>query len=423
MQTAANFPMDNIPEGCKHLFGQMFMIPFGVIRAPEDGENPRTLTELGLSVLLDKRLSADLRESIKNHTLLCPLVCRWVKEGDTYYPKVIGGERRYRGLDFLIRKREMVADPRSVQLDNGEWVYDFQPADEVYASVPCQVFAVNDDLEALELSWAENKNRINLTDGHEIAEVIKLRECNADDERILSILQRDEKWLRDTDKLIASLDDDTLKDLLESRIDRASAMDLASIEDVQVRTQVRAAANQASQVAADRKVKKLQKQVDAALEEQDIAESVAADGDFHEGEESVADAKAAVETAKTKVRRVVKERDNAKPVTTAKDVKKAVADLEVDIDEERSERKPSAKKVATYGIEYVSALIRGNGRCPEGTFIAEVDQLILLKSCLTNILDGKMDFADTIRSHINNIQEQEYEEDEQESEDNSDSDE
>jgi hypothetical protein len=408
MKKAAPFPIKNIPEGCNHLYGTLFTVPFAIIRTPESSEddsnegykfeNPRILTERGTSELLDKRLSSDLRESIKTHTLLNPLVCRWVQDGDEYYPLLVGGDRRYRALDFLIRKKEIVADPRSSVETNekGEWVYNQCSAEEAYASIPCQIFAVNDDLEALALAWAENKNRINLTDGHEVAEVIKLRKHGAGDQSIMNILQRDEKWLRETDKLIENLDTETLADLLESRIDRASAIEFSNIQDVAIRTKVRIAANEVSQASADRKIKRLQKQIESALEENDIAEAKLADSEYQEDEDSIQHAKVAVDEAGKKIKRVIKERDEAtKPVTTTKDVKRAAADLDID----RAERKLSAKKVAALGVEYIDALIRGNGRCLEGTFVAEVNELHLVKNILTNIIDGDCDFAETIRTY------------------------
>ena len=262
--------MSGLPEGSRHLTGNLFMVPFSSIIAPKN--NPRLLTERGQSDIVDKNLSSQLRESIKKNTLLNPLVCRWVKDGDKFLPMVVGGDRRYRSLDFLIRKKEMVADPRTPK-DNekGEFISRTASADEAYEFVPCQIFMCRDDLDALVLAWAENKTRINLTDGHEIVEVIQLRDNGASDAKIMEVLQQDSKWLSDTDRLIASLDSHTLADLIEGRLDRNSAVELAAIEDEKVRNQVRVAAHESANETSGRRIARLVRRAEQAEANEDIA--------------------------------------------------------------------------------------------------------------------------------------------------------
>jgi len=405
-----SLPLDRLPEGCKHLYGALFAVPFASLRTPDTEEedaksgeykfrNPRLNTERGQQELLDKRLSAELRESIKQRTLLNPLVCRWVKDGDGFYPLVVGGDRRYRALDFLIRKKEIVTDPRSIQLnDKGEWVYSQCPADEAYLTVACQVFAVNTDLDALALSWAENKGRINLSDGHEVAEVIKLRKFHATDERILEILQEDEKWLAETDMLIGTLDVETLGDLLESRLDRASAIELSSIADLPLRSKIRVAANEAAQEACERKIKRLQRQVESALTQKEIAEGSVADAEFDGDGEASQEAQAAVTEAEKKVKRTIKERDETTPVTTVKDVRRAEVDNGKPNDDDRPLRTLSSKKISE-GLEYIDAIIKNGGKCLEGSFFfPTLDGLKLVRAVLNNnILANEADFAATLR--------------------------
>ena len=303
--------MDNLPEGAKHLHGALFIVPFESIQVPDDTEggdeykfkNPRLNTQFGLSELADKRLSAELRESIRNKTMLVPLVCRWImSESGKYLPHLVGGDRRYRSVDFLRRKKEIVADPRKVSInDRGEWVYARVPATEAYENIACMVFAVNNDLDALALAWAENKSRLNLTDGHEVAEVVKLRRFNAPDERILEILQRDEKWLAETDRLLKNLDENTLEDLLENRMTRACAIELSTIENLDKREKIRVAANEAAQETYERKVARIEKQLESALDQREIAEGGVAEAEFHKDEAGVSTAKAQVTKQKRKL--------------------------------------------------------------------------------------------------------------------------
>ena len=98
-----------------------------------------------------------------------------------------------------------------------------------YEFIPCQIFDCSSDLEAAVLSWAENKNRIDLTEGHEISAVAELRRFDVDDEQILKTLQKDSKWLKETDDLISCLDEETLNLVCENRIKRHAAIKISQI--------------------------------------------------------------------------------------------------------------------------------------------------------------------------------------------------
>lgn len=399
------FPSDELPEGVEQIAGTFYKIPFDLIQTSDDYDeddegfafnNPRRLTEKGDAELTDKQLSLELRESIKKHTLLSPLICRWVQDDEGYYPQLVGGERRYRALSYLRTKKEMVSDPNNVRLnDKSEWEYAHSSADKVYSKVICQVFAVNSDLDALALAWAENKNRINLSEGHEIAEVIKLREFDASDEKILEILQREEKWLRETDNLIENLDENTLKDLIECRIDRGSAKELAEIEDLDVREKVRIEANEVAEAFSHRKKSRFQKRVEEALKDQEVARGNLA---FIDDSEEKEDAEEQVSEAEQRLKRTVKERDEIKPVTTRTEVKKAKSKVtQEQSSEDRLPRVLSAKKIMK-GMKLVDQCLDANGLDPEGAFEIPTQALHLLSMIIKeNILAGNADFGDTMK--------------------------
>lgn len=402
---------DSLPHGVEHLYGALYSVPFELIETPNvDGDpdidenayqfsNPRMLTEYGSAELIDRKNSAELRSSIRALTLLNPLVCRWMQKGDELVPQLVGGDRRYRALDFLIRKKEVVRDPRSVSLDDyGNWIYKEVSADVAYAKVPCQIFAVNDDLDALALAWAENKTRINLTDGHEIAEVMNLRKFNASDERILEILQQDEKWLMESDRLISNLDEATLSDLIENRMTRSCAMELIAIADLELREQIRIKANEAALETSNRKIKRFQNQIEAALDEREIAEGTVANAEFHHDEDGLAEAQAAVAVATKKVEKKIQERDAETPVATVKNLKQAKAQV---MGGEVSQTPKILKAIKIKeGLAYLDALIASDGECLEGTFVANVEELKLARRVINQILDNDADFASTIRRHI-----------------------
>lgn len=404
-----------LPEDVKHLYASIYAVPFGMIKIPEANEedddeehffrNPRMNTEAGQNDLMDKRRSAELRESIKHQTMLNPLVCRWVEEDGEYYPQLVGGDRRYRALDFLIRKNEIVRDPRVAAAigENGNWEYKEAPAAEAYALIPCQVFSVENDLDALALSWAENKNRIDLTEGCEIAEVINLRNIGADDEKICEILQRDEKWLAETDKLVEDLDASTLTDLLENRMTRATAIELGNIENIELRDKVRVRANEVAQESCSRKVRRIQKQLTSALDERELAEGSVAEAEFNADEAAIEEAEKKVAAAEKKVVKAAKERDEAVPVASVKNVRDAKEELSDDDDDEPKEVVPRLLRAAKLKeqLEYIDALIQSNGQCLEDTFVIDVDHLKLLRLIINNnIMANDADFAATIRYFV-----------------------
>lgn len=395
-------------QGCKHLFGNLFLVPFDLIRVPDDEDsddsdyvfkNPRLLTENGQNVLMDKDLSSELRDSIKSQSLLNPLICRWVEDEEgELTPQLVGGDRRFRAIDCLIKKKEMVCDARSCKVDkNGNYVYEMAPADEVYEFVICQVWNCNDDLEALALSWAENKGRVNLNDGHEIAVAMRLRNCGATDEKILEILQKDAKWLASTDRLIQELDDETLENLMEGRIDRASAKKLLEIEDPELRNQILEEANSASEQFAKRKKKRIEKKYESALDEQEIAEGDLAVAIHDEDEEAQEEAQDKIDEASKKAKRFKKEHEQIAPVTTAKQVKDAVRKVTGEDDEPI--RCLSARKIRE-GLEYLIELVDNDGKCLKGSFEADPDQLELVIRILeSNILGNDEDFENTIAGY------------------------
>lgn len=403
-----------LPEGTTHHHGTFYSIPFAAIRVPgenseepdENGEyrfsNPRTSTESGAHELLfGKKAAAELRASIKKRTLLQPLVCRWQEEGDKLVPVLVGGDRRYRAVDWLIKNKEQVADPRKKKVSPDQDVeMSYCLAKDAYETLVCQIFSVQDDLEALAISWAENKNRINLTDGHEVAEVIKLRKHRASDTQILEILQRDEKWLAETDRLVSKLDAETLSNLIENRIDRHAALALLQIPDQETRKEVLEKANDLADEKHKKKKEKAKKVVTSALDEQEEAEGLIADYEFSETQDGLDEAKHAAEEASQKVRKSLKKLQDIQPITTTRDVNKAKSELSDKLDpDEKLIRCLSARKI-NLGIEYLSELIRDEGVCQHGNFKADVNALnLVIKILKDNVLANDVDFAATLEEH------------------------
>lgn len=397
----------DLPEGIKHLHGALYLVPFDLIfvsdKEPDTDQknytfsNPRSLTERGQADLMDKRASELLRNDIRDRTLMAPFICRWAEdEENTIRPQLVGGERRFRAVSKLRDDKTLVKDANSAKLnDEGDYEYDYAPADEVYDCVLCQIFSAKDDTDALALAYSENACRTNLTEGHDIAICQELRKAGASDETIMEIMHKDVKWLRDTDNLLANLDEDTLKDLIEDRIDRDSAKSLMDIEDIDVRTEVREAANAESEEDAKRRRARYQKRVAAALEEQEIAAGSVADATHQGDKKALKVAKTKLDDADTKVKRTVAERDSKKAVTKKKHIvsatKKVTGD---DPTEKRALRGP---KIQEHFIDYLVKIIDNDGVCLDETFQMDTDTLDFGLAVAKAILAGQTNCADVCR--------------------------
>lgn len=394
----------NLPEGIKHLHGALYLVPFEFIvvtdREPDSPQNeyvfsnPRSLTERGQSDLLDKRQSEFLRNDIRDRTLMAPFVCRWAdKDGEI---RLVGGERRHRAVNKLRDDKTLVKDASTAKLNQeGEYEYEYRPADQVYEYVPCQIFSAKSDIDALALSYSENACRLNLTEGHDVAICQELRRSGASDETIMEVMKKDAKWLRDTDQLIANLDEETLKDLIEDRIDRESAKSLLEIEDVAVRKVVREAANAESQDDAARRKARYQKKVTEALTEQEIAAGSIADARHQGDQEAITEAKGRLADADAKVKRTVGERDANKAVTKKKHVVSATKKITgTDPTNKQTLRAP---KIQEHYVDYLVKVIDNDGSCPESTFKIDPNVLDFGLAIAKAIMSGHTNCADVCR--------------------------
>jgi hypothetical protein len=393
-----------LPEGITHLYGALYLVPFELIAVADihsEGEkyqfaNPRTLTERGQQELFDRRSCEVLRNDIRDRTLMAPFICRWADVGSGIRPQLVGGERRWRALDKLIDEKTPVKDVNSPKLNViGEYQYDIRPANEVYEYVICQIYSAKSDIDALALSYSENACRVNLNEGHDVAIFQELRNAHASDEKIMEIMHKDAKWLRDTDQLIANLDEDSLKDLIEDRIDRDSAKSLMKIEDVETRKKVRVAANAASLEDANRRRARYQKKVEDALEEQEIASGSVAYAKRSGNTSSIEKAQVQLDDADKKVERVTAERDKKKPLTK----KKHVVHVQHQITGEDSTNKQilRAPKIQQHYVDYLNSIIQNNGKCPDETFEIDVNVLNFGLSIASAIMSGKTNCADICR--------------------------
>ena len=397
----------NLPEGCEIVEGtNLCVVPFNLMALPDDVEydgkeftNPRNNTDVGYQSHVNDKCSKDLRDSIASHGLLNPLAVRFVtdKYGREKF-MVIGGERRFRAISKLIDENVLVSTGKNLCVHtDGEYCSDQLPAKIVFKTVPCQVYFCQTDQEAITIAWAENKNRKDLTDGIEIAEVKSFRRKGYKDLFITNTLQRDHKWLETTDKLLKNLDDYTLSSLMDDKITRDAAIKLLKIENVNDRKLTLNKAN-----------KEVQKKVSEKLEEKDqeIFQVVefelesARDEEWHavgEEERRVAAEKVKIAEERVEIKKAEKERTKSSPVT-AKDINKVVREPKRNhISRDDAKVKSLKDKVNNQFVQYLQKLIQDNGVDQPNDFVIDPSYFeFALRLFRDNHLAGDKDYVSTI---------------------------
>ena len=420
-------PNVELPDGVTHLHGAMYLVRFDLLQVPNpdaksEGEgqkqyefrNPRTLTEKGQSVLFDKQKSQEMRDSIRERTLLTPFICRWRNKT----VQMVGGERRHRAVYWLIHKKELVKDARSLKFNEDmEPQYDYRPADQVYEFVLCQIYHASNDLDALALSYTENDCRVNQGPGNDVAMVIELRHCGATDEKIMSIMAKDEKWLRDTDNLIAGLDEATLRDVIEETIDRDAALELLPIKEnytEEITAKVKEVAKELADKDYKKRFEKLTKKLTEARDEQEIAEGVVAEATFQGS--GTNEAEAGLGEATAKVQRIAKDRAGDKPKVTPGNVRGGLRVIVGDEDEGTPApasggacppTTPKALRYAKIKEAYEDVLDdlmkKGCKHSEFSGFTVSHDAIKLAKKLVNGIMNGDTECIEIIRLHYKGL--------------------
>lgn len=400
-------------DGVKHLHGALYLIPFDAIKLPDGEEggkwspthNPRALTKKGRDMIDDPQRASQMRNSIRDKTLLSPLICRWVEEDEQMIPQLVGGRCRWDALSFLIKKKEMVKDPNSGAFDekSGEFKYECKPANEVYGpdseGIAVQIFAVATDLEALGMAYTENACREQLTEGHDIAVVLEMREFGATDEEILKVLDYQDKWLKDTTRMIEQLDERTLLAVIEGEVIREGAIGLSKIADVDLRHQVLDKAVLDAHEDHQKRMDRLKKKFSAARENHDLAEAKVVEAEFNKDPDKIESAKQDLAEADSAVDRTKKAAESAQPVVKNKNVRTGLKAVTGDEDaEKRCLREPKIKK---FYLDALQAIVDNDGCVGEGEeeFDVDVDAVNMALDIVRGILEGERDVASILESH------------------------
>lgn len=375
----------NLPESVKHLHGTLYLVPFDLIEIPEkeDGlkdygfENPRKYTEQGQNDLIDSELAEVLREDIANKGLMVPMICRWVDEENKI--QLVGGERRYRALSYLIENNVLVKDcSQLIKGKGGNKEYAWKNASQVYSHVPCQIFYTENDFEALAYSYSENACRKNFNEGHEIALLLELKKYKAPEDKILCVLQKNKHWLRSTEELVKKLDPSTLNDLLEGRINLLAASKLAEIDNVEERTMIREKANQISEEKNKVRNDRDEKRIERASRQKEIASVEVKVANAQGDQEEIKEANSTLEKANAKVADAVTRQKENRKATKGKDVVAAIKSSGASLGSGADSKTKSLtqRKIQTNYLEYLTRVQRNDCSCLESEPLFELPEKI-----------------------------------------------
>jgi len=403
----------NLPDSIKHLHGTLYLVPFDLIEIAENDstsgkygfENPRRYTEQGQNDLIDSELSEVLREDIKDKGLMVPIICRWMQEEGKI--QLVGGERRYRAVSYLMENNIVVKDCSQIIEDKkGNKEYAWKQASQVYASIPCQIYRTEDDFEALAYSYSENACRKNFNQGHDIALLMELRKYKAPEDKILAILQKNKSWLRDTEELIKKLDPATLNDLFEGRINLLAAIKLSSIESVEERSEIRERANVISEEKNKVRSERDERRIERANREKEIALVEVKVATVQGSDEEISEAEHTFDKANAKVADAVTRQKENRKSTKGKDVIAAIKSSGNSNGSSEASKPKSLtqNKIKNNYLDYLTRVQRNDCACLESEpmfslpdKIEKTDVLKTIVKIIKGIHDGDEDCSKILK--------------------------
>jgi ParB-like chromosome segregation protein Spo0J len=172
-----------------------------------------------------------LEDSIIKNGLLQPISCRVIeKEGDKRL-QVVEGHRRYHTLSKLIKENKNCFNPAQ---------NTFVPASELYKNVVVRIYQKLSDKKAYQLSFDDEKTKIKYGQTTEIQFVLFCRKKNVPDNEILSMLNRNQQWLKSIQNILNKLTNDkkSLEAVLTGKLNVSSASKISEIPDPEIRSKI-----------------------------------------------------------------------------------------------------------------------------------------------------------------------------------------
>jgi 6-pyruvoyl-tetrahydropterin synthase len=371
----------------------LYMVPFSMIVVAEEQEesdgqyhwhNPRYLGQTGNAAApgFGKQDIQELNADIVDEGLINPLVCRWVVTDGVISVQVLDGERRYRCIDKQRTKNEKVYSRKEKQ-----WL----PAQQVHEKIPCRIIQGNDK-EALKIAFMVSDRSIRWGDSATVKLIRKLRKCGTTDQEILQLTKKSLQWLREQDRL-CDLDEVTFSYFESGKINRALALMLCDIDDVDRRHRYLHAAYDDALANHEETLEKAEKDLEKAETKEELAEAELAEAKEKGDEEAVESTTTKLKTAKLRTETKRRQKaDASKPKAKTKNLRNAATKLA----EEEGEVPSDIAQILRPGkirehYEMLNKLIANEGKDEEGEEVMPLESLQIVAACYKAIVCGESD--------------------------------
>ena len=350
----------------------------------------------------DSSKMEELRASIQSSGLDNQLRLRPV-EGEECYLEVVNGERRFRCLATLCESDDLCHDSASG---------DKAPASAVYEWIDCRI-EVMDDKAALAVALKTNETSEVIGDLASLHVVKMLRESGHDDQDILRATGKSLSWLRETDKIMA-LDEVCLGHFRSDQITRKAAIQLALIKNTEERLNLLERIVEVAQGRKAARIKDLDRTVENAEAESDIADTASHLASLAGDEEESKDLAVKSGKAKEKAHNARKEREKVASKPAKADVR--------DIGKAKGPKPLAHGTIKSEYVELIGQIIENEGFDDEGESLnLDLGLLSAVLGVLEAIMEGEDDAMSVLSCHcaledIEDVQESEEDEDSEDEE-------
>lgn len=351
--------------------------------------NPRHAgrANAGMGKGFEKDAMASLREGIRTEGLLHPLIVCSGSNIGSQKMTIVNGERRKRCIDKL-----KADNTPCLNRDTGK----FEPASEIYASIPCIVL-VNPDVETLyKYAWSSNEGAESIGEAAQVALIRQWRKWNWTDEKICDITDKSITWLKETDQILG-LDDDCWERFQNQEINRAVALKVANIVDIPKRI---AAVDTACAMAAKRLnilTEEIQADLAEAKEQAELEKAKVVDAEMQNNEKKKAKAKENVAKLEKKVAKKKDEKDklkNSKAKASVKDLNAANEELD------NVAKRLTFAKIEKCWIAPCVDAVKSDGKDDKGEDLGiDVEDARLVVQLWNNIESGEREIFKILKAH------------------------
>lgn len=361
--------------------------------------NPRRMGDDNAANGFNRIHMDELQNDIRDEGLMCPLICRWKKQEDTTKVQILDGERRFRSIEKLVERDEQCWSRKEKKL---------RGAKDVHSKVPCRIID-GTDKEALRIAFMVSDRAVGWGEAATAKLVRKLRQCKCTDVEILDLTKKSSQWLREMDR-ICGLDELTFSYLSDAKINRALALKLADIKNIEKRHEYLHKTYDDAVAHHQEEIQKADEELEKAEEKEELAEVSVIEAEETEDPETIEKAKEILSEAKDRTEKKRQQRTAAsRPQGKTKNLRNVVAKKI----EENQEVDAGALQALSEGkirqhAEDISALSEENDPViidgvTAPTHITFTQALQMLKSCYKGILSGEEEVIKIIKRQIHTI--------------------